>query len=837
MNHLKTGLLLSVVALSLGACSDENPWQGNAGQGGISLRLTPSGRIRDARATRAGDDLFIVPEASAFSVSLTKLDNSYQRTWSTLGDFEAEEGFPTGAYTLRAFYGDVEQEGFGCPAFEGSTELTVLEGRETPVSLTATLANSMVSVEYTDEFRNYFTSWSATLHSEGHGYVDIAQNESRPAFIAPGDVTLTVEFTDQKGHTARLLGASFAAVPGTHYHVTLNVNGGNVGDASLEINFDESVTTEDVVIDLTDELFATPAPTLTPAGFVSGTTIDLPAHTPLSEAAKIDILAKGGLKSARLSVQSSTWTPPFGTEIDLCAATPAQQAQLADCGITAMGLYRNPDRMAVVDLTGVGRVLPEGTHTFSLVTTDIFGRASEPVSLTVDASALSVSATAKGSVFGSGEAEIEVVYNGLNPGEDISFEVMNDYGIAEPARIISWSEKQGTRALAMHTFIYVIEMPESGRLEVPVRVMLRGEEVQTVKVEQTFPKYEVESDALSTSVRLRVKTEDAVLLSSVTRSLRVFVAGGSDATVSRDTTKGLITIAGLTPSTDYNAGVTLLPGTSPEIQQNVTFRTEDATPAPNGNFTDLATTINSQINAGGEYKYGMTTMQNKATVLATEPTGWASVNSLTCYLGSNPVNTWFCVPSTLASNGSVTLRSVAYDHHGTLPALDNHGLSVRAKYSRNKPSSWSGYAAGELFLGSYSYDGTEHRADGITFNCRPSSVSYTYKYAPVSGEQGVAYIAVIDASGAVIAERSEKIAAGEGTRTIALPEYPFGVKVATLRLGFKSSDAATPAAPVPSDIADVTNTTSLSGQTLGANAYKSLCTGSTLTLTNVTLNY
>lgn len=836
MNHLKTGILLSAVALSLGACSDENPWQGDAGQGGISLRLTPSGQIRDARSTRAGDDLR-VPEAGEFSVSLTKLDNSYHRTWETLDDFDAESGFPAGAYTLRAFYGDIETEGFDCPAFEGKTEISVLEGRETPVSLTATLANSMVSVEYTDEFRGYFTSWSATLHSEGHGYVEVPQTETRPAFIAPGDVTLTVEFTDQKGHTARLEAASFAAAPATHYHVTLNVNGGNVGDATLEITFDETVTTEDVVIDLTDELFATPAPTLSPVGFESGAYFDEGAYSELSSPAKIDILAKGGLKSARLSVQSATWEPPFGTEIDLCAATPAQQAQLTACGISAMGLYRNPDRMAVIDLTGVGRVLPEGVHTFSLVATDLFGRTSEPVTLTVDSSPITVSATALGSVFGSGEAMIEVAYNGKNPDSDISFEVMNDYGIAEPVRIISWSENTGTRALATRSYTFVIEMPASSRVEVPVRVLLRGEQAQMISVAQSFPQYEVEADALATSVRLRVKTDDDSMLGAVTRGLRFFVAGGSDATVSRDDSKGLVTIAGLHPATDYSAGITLLPGSDPEIQQHVAFRTEAATALANGSFTDLAMTINTQMNAGGQYKYGMTTMQNKTTVQASEPTGWASVNALTCWLGSTPLNTWFAVPSTMASTGSVTLRSVAYDHQGTLPALDNHGLSVRAKYSRNKPSSWSGYAAGELFLGSYTYDGTEHRTDGISFASRPASVSYTYSYAPVSGEKGLVYVAVLDASGSVIAERSEQISAGSGTRTLALPQYPFGVKGATLRLGFKSSDAAVPTAPVPSDIADVTNTTSLSGQTLGVNAYKSLCTGSALTLTNVTLNY
>ncbi len=838
MNQSKQGLLLlSAAALTLGACSDANPWHFGEGEGAIALHLTPSGEVTDMRATRAGDD-FRVPDASEFSIGLSKLDNTYNRTWETLSGFEAEEGFPSGAYRLRAFYGDPEVEGFECPAFEGMADVSVLEGREAEVDVTATLANAMVSLEYTDEFKNYFTSWSATLHSDGHSYVDVPSGEERPAFLAPGDVTLTVEFTNQRGQTARLQGASFAASAGCHYHVTLNVNGGNVGDAVLEITFDESVTSEDVAIDLTDELFATPAPSIAPTGFTPGEHISVAAFSVLPEAAKMNVIARGGLGSATLSVQSSTWTPPFGSELDLLKATPAQQAQLAECGIAAMGFFQNPDRMALLDLTGVGRVLPEGIHAFTLVATDSYGRASEPLTLTLDSSPISVSATAKGTLFGSGRGEVEVAYNGSNPDTDISFEVMNDFGIAEPARIVSWSETT-TRALQTRTYTYVIEIPETDRVEIPVRVLHCGQEVQMVSMTQSFPAYEVEADAMATSVRLRFTTEDPSALGAVTRSMRVFVTGGSEATVSRDADHGLLTLKGLSPDTDYTLSTSILPGADPRKEHTLSVHTEAATPLANGDFTDLATTISSSMNAGGPYKYGATNMQNHTTVEAKEPKGWASVNALTCWLGSNPLNTWFVVPSTLASTGSVTLRSVAYDHAGTLPSLDNHGLSVRAKYSRNAPTSWSGYAAGELFLGTYTYDGTAHRTDGVAFASRPASVTYTYNFTPASGtsEQGVVYMAVVDASGNVLAENTQAIPSGSGTRTLAMPEYPFGAKGATLRLGFKSSDAQKPAAPVPSNFQDVTNTTGLSGQTIATNAYKSLCTGSTLTLSGVTLNY
>ena len=75
----------------------------------------------------------------------------------------------------------------------------MLEAKETQASITAALANSMVSVDYTEGFKSYFKDYSARVHSAGHSYIDFAADETRPAFIAPGEVDLTVSFTNPQG--------------------------------------------------------------------------------------------------------------------------------------------------------------------------------------------------------------------------------------------------------------------------------------------------------------------------------------------------------------------------------------------------------------------------------------------------------------------------------------------------------------------------------------------------------------------------------------------------------------------------------------------------------------
>ncbi len=234
-------------------------------------------------------------------------------------------------------------------------------------------------------------------------------------------------------------------------------------------------------------------------------------------------------------------------------------------------------------------------------------------------------------------------------------------------------------------------------------------------------------------------------------------------------------------------------------------------------------------------------MINHSSILVNEPQGWASINAKTCYEGSETKNTWFMVPSTMVSNGEVEIRSVAYDHKGTMPDLDNHGLSVRAKYSRNAPNSFANRSAGELFLGSYSFDGTEHRVNGIDFSSRPAYLEFSYRYEPIMNEHGEAVVQVLDASGNLIASGSFELNATPAytVKNIPLTYAPssFGRKAAKVYVGFKSAKGTNVAAPVPEKFQDVTNTTGLSGQTIATNEYKSLCVGSRLWVNNVSFSY
>ncbi len=220
------------------------------------------------------------------------------------------------------------------------------------------------------------------------------------------------------------------------------------------------------------------------------------------------------------------------------------------------------------------------------------------------------------------------------------------------------------------------------------------------------------------------------------------------------------------------------------------------------------------------------------------PDGWATINDLTCWLGSNNKNTWFLVPSTYETEGKVRLLSVGYNHNGTTPPATS-GI-----YYCETPPSDLKRAAGELFLGSYTFDGNEKRVDGMDISSRPSYLQFDYSYTPEGDDKGVCEIKLLDASGKTLVEKSMDLTNTYLTVRdkvrIPLDSYPFLSKATKIQICFKSSDSQTPPIHIPSGKEldeGRTWTNFTSSKALSANSYHALATGSVLEIDNVHLGY
>lgn len=849
MKICNQAILLAVVALGLGACSVETPWSSSEGEGGISLKLSVSADVKDAiPVLRSGAPVLEVPDIANFGVSLTNLSTTEVQSYPTLADFQAVQSFREATYTLAAFYGNANDEGFEKPYFYGETEVNVIEGKNAEAEVTATLANSMVSVDYTDGFKAYFPAYEVTIHSEGHDYITFEETESRPAFVVPGEIAIAVNVTNPSGKSVTIQPASFAAEAKHHYHITFDVNTGTAGQAQLQVVFDDSVEEEDVTIDLTDELFTSPGPEITTSGFADGGTIEvLSGNAVQGDPLKFDIVAHGGISSAVLTISGEGFTPSFGNEIDLANATAEQQKAVENLGIKVLGLYKNPGDMAYVDVTGLPQHLPEGIFEVALMVKDNFTRASAPAKLNISTKPVNISAAPGAIVYGVNEATLYITYNGSDPEKNFSFTALDENGHQKPAAIKSVKESTRTRNFEDKEYIFTIELPDTEQRIVTVEVLFNGENRASLDIPVTVPQYSIEADAFAKYAKLKVNPENASELAAIVNSLRLYLNGNrvAESNVSRNNESGIIIITGLNPATSYTFGAGLQ---GKAAEKTVETSTEATTDVPNGDFSQTHETIKrDDVEISGKYSFTVG-YQAHVTMQRSEATGWSSINAKTCWFECpGAKNTWFQVPSTFAENGVVVLRNVAYDHNGVKPADMTTGIGQTHWYNTNVPT-FTTAAAGEVFLGSYSFDGSEHREDGISFASRPTSISFEYTYVPEGADKGDALISLVDDANNIIASASMELTSNSSMKSCTLPlsSYKFGAKASKLIVRFASSNSNSVLnfihIPSGSELDEghhsiPINYGNTADQNRGVNDYHALATGSVLTIDNVKLNY
>ena len=117
------------------------------------------------------------------ALKLVSSDGSFSRAWDSLADFDPATKIPVGAYTMSAFYGDIDIEGFEKPFYLGETPVAVRDRENSSVEINCTLANVKVTVEYSDAFKKYFADYSTTIHSTGGEYIEFSKTgtpDSKP---------------------------------------------------------------------------------------------------------------------------------------------------------------------------------------------------------------------------------------------------------------------------------------------------------------------------------------------------------------------------------------------------------------------------------------------------------------------------------------------------------------------------------------------------------------------------------------------------------------------------------------------------------------------------------
>ncbi len=803
-------LPIITIGLLAGCSADDKPGGGSqTGHILPAVAIDTKAVVSQARATMPED-----VAVSDLSLTLTSADGSYSRTWASPDLFPANDEFKAGRYTMSASYGTAGEEGFGKPQFYGETQLNVVADETTTVSLTASLTNAMISVEYTDAFTSYMAAYSASLAGKS---IIFEAGETRPAYINPGDVALNVSVTKPNGKSATLNAANFTAKARHHYHVTVDVNDGGVGDAVLVVEFDDMLDLETVEIDLSDALFDAPAPQFTPVGFAEGDVLEFVEGVTQAQTIAYNLVALGGIRTVSMTTSSSYLnTVGWPADVQLCAAYNSQQEALKAQGLSCRGLWSKPDRMAVVDFT---EVLPrlryvegkDNISTFTLTASDALSKSSEPVTLSVKVLPLELAVTAVSDLMlGDETFTLDIDYNGADFSSNVSIEYLNASGAWEAMNVAAIEHA------AENNYKVTVNAPDIKSSYKVRLVYYNGRVSESVDVLRTMPPFTLSVDALDVyarhaAVTLVCPTYSATELASLAK-YTISVSGGSFSPATVTLNGDNIEVEGLQPETTYTLRASA--GTS---DATVQFTTETAKQLPNSD-------MDTWFRVAGKTKYWWIDYPGSDT-----NTVWGTLNQLTTSVGDGNTN-MFSHKGTSYCAFSGT-RNTTDVHGGSNAAIistvgwgdnDANGSTSTGKGCKH-------LTVGQLYLGHYDSATQSPVYTGIDFPSRPSQLVFWYKYVHKnSADFGTAEIELKDASGNVIATGSVELrATGTYTQVPVDITYTRKAKAANVMVAFKSSG---------NPECQTINTTNLSCPSFG-NLSDGRFTGSELYIDDIELIY
>lgn len=766
------GVLSSALLIAAGSsCSDDyNPGGGTSGK--INPQLDLDVNAITSRSTSAGRDASPV-SVNDLKLRLSSTDGSFVKEWNSIADFDNNELFKVGTYTLEAIYGDVEDEGFEKPYYYASTQLTVKENKVTQVSMNAQLTNSMVSIATTEAFRSYFTNYSFQAHAEGGDYVNFTSTETRPGYLRPGKVTVTADVTKPNGLSATLEAAVFVAESKHHYTVTVDVNNGQAGDAQLVITYDDMLSQEDVYIDLSDEILSAPAPAVIAQGFEAGSTATVIEGSSDAAAPAFFINAEGGIKSVVLSTKSTSLIEQgWYNEIDLAAATPAQQSKLKSLGLDVKGLFGNIGQMAQIDLSGVLSHIrylegSDNVSEFTVVAKDNYSKVSDPLtfSVKVEPIVIGLSEDVTPSV-GASTMTVALNYNGTDVARNVKIQYKNLRG--------TWSDATITKVTEVSDNNYIVEIDgiPADDTTVTLRAVAAGKESDEVTIAKGgFTIASTANDMFATRARIVPAYFDDELEAAASSVKYEISEDGSNFTSVSHTMEsdGSSWLAGLPSGKNLTVKATI----NGKIAKTE-ITTEEAVQLPNSKMEEWW-----MARSGGNWQFYYAFAEGTEASMQ----AWDTINE-----------------ETTSEPGSGTFGGAAYKAlSSTKPDASGHDgqcalIRTVAWGSGNTAagsiSAVDHISAGQLYLGKFNATGQTPNY-GYHFTSRPVSLSFWAKYqAQKSDDYGSAEIRVLDASGNEICSNSIDISTDHGNWEIfTMPlQYPVNApKAASIVVIFKST--------------------------------------------------
>ncbi|MEG1617769.1 MAG: DUF4493 domain-containing protein [Bacteroidales bacterium] len=750
-------LLLLCCILITASCQKEEDGGKN---GSMNLRLETNSEVIETRAARLVEES--VPDVSEFALELYKGEHLIN-SWKNLKDFPADQFYPIGNYSIKAFHGSNVEEGFDKPAFEGSQNFIIEDGKVTDVQVICYLANVKISTEYSESFKSYFRDYTTSVVSGVGTPVIFKKDETRTAYMKPGALKITMALETSTGITSTLNVLDLSkTMPRTHYKLRFDVE---AGSSTLLVSFDSATEEEPIQVDISDETLTATPPVFKTTGFESGQIVEqVEGMAPETDALSAILYAPARIASLLLTTQSECLSAKnWPASVDLAKADVATLSALEAEGLLVKGVGAsvNMEHFAMIDFKNLIENLyalnGSSSHRFALVATDKNGNRSEELVLNVNSLDNRFDLLSVDSVeLGNSEVMVSLQLKGYP--ENVTFSYVGDFG--------TWQEVSETEVISSEGDLHRIKISDipmkNFNREMIARYGGKQSEKKEIKVLQPAVSMQVnEGDVWGAKAQLKLLCENPSNLEAVQKYSKVYLKKEGESTwnAHRQFTiaDGVITLTALEGNTPYQVRISCLekPQES-EYSELVSFRTEAQTQLPNAgmenwfsNKTDVNDKpITSNLNLVYWNKFFPWSDSDESTQ------GWNTMNQKTTSDGKAP-SKFLGLPTApyvgccyVANSGTIPTEDSQFGRAALIRSVGwGSGSTATGDNSTVKKTD-----AGQLYLGSYD---KENQAPiyGIPFQSRPSGVSFYYKYIPKNpDDRFIAEMVVLDEDDHVLAQ-------------------------------------------------------------------------------------
>jgi len=193
--------------------------------------------------------------AESFKVNIYNSSGVSVLEFARASEMPGEIELEAGEYYVVAHSDNNIPAAFENPYYYGESDLfTINPNEQKSVVVNCELANTMVSIVYSENVRNTFTDYSATV-SSASGTLVYNKEETRIGYFQPLPLSISATLTWQKSddsfESKTLTGTIPDPLPKKHYEIHVNASA-NGSSALIQVNLDESSGTVEIV-DITDE--------------------------------------------------------------------------------------------------------------------------------------------------------------------------------------------------------------------------------------------------------------------------------------------------------------------------------------------------------------------------------------------------------------------------------------------------------------------------------------------------------------------------------------------------------------------------------------------------------